>query len=137
MQRAFPVGFEREGAVSSTTTPQAGAVCSLDADGLSSRLIHIALLAQRYLRSDRQEGRTLHLSYAKEAGPELRSILELERQCCPFLVFDLKEEDAAIKLAILAPDTDGFRASLYDHFRGTAVSKPSRGCAGSGCGCAA
>lgn len=111
--------------------------CSLDTDSLSIRLARIALLAQRHLKPERQDGRTLHLSYAQEAGPELQRILELERQCCPSLVFDLSEEDGLIQLAILAPETDSFTASLYDHFRRAAASNPTRACAGSGCGCTA
>lgn len=111
--------------------------CSLDIDSLSIRLVRIALLAQRHLKSERQDGRTLHLSYAPEAGPELRRILELERQCCSLFVFDLNEEDGVIQLAIQAADTDSFTASLFDHFRGSAVSNPTRACAGSGCGCTA
>ena len=122
--------------ISATTTPAALA-CSLDTDSLSSRLARIALLAQRHLRAEHQDGRTLHLSYASEAGPELQSILALERQCCPFLVFDLKEHGAGIELSILAPSMDDFAASLYEHFRGNAVTTPTRVCAGSGCGCAA
>lgn len=111
--------------------------CSLDTDGLSTRLARIALLAQRHLRSEHQDGRALHLSYSAEAGPELRSILELERQCCPFLIFDLKEHGAGVELSVLAPDMDDFAASLYEHFRGHVVTTPTRACAGSGCGCAA
>lgn len=123
--------------MSSATTTRATIACSLDTDSLSSRLARIALLAQRHLRSEHQDGRTLYLSYASEAGPELRSILALERQCCPFLVFDLKEHGAGIELSILAPDMDDFAASLYEHFRGNAVTTSTRACTDSGCGCAA
>lgn len=114
------------------------AICSLDSEGLSGRLAGILLLAERHLQSERQVGRTLRLNYAKEAHAELRRILELERQCCPLLVFDLKEDGGGIQLSITAPsNSDAFTSSLYDHFRGVAVSAPAQSCAGSGCGCTA
>lgn len=123
--------------MSAAKTTTATLACSTDTDSLSSRLARIALLAQRPLQSERQDGRTLHLTYAQEAGPELRRILELGHQRCPFLVSVLKEEDGVIELAILAPDTDGLTATLYEHYRGVAPSHTTRACAGSGCGCVA
>lgn len=123
--------------MSSAIATAAPMACSLDLDSPSSRLARIALLAQRHLRSEHQVGRTLHLSYPIEAGSELRSILVLERQRCPSLVFDLKEHGGGIELSILAPNIDDFAASLYEHFRGNAVSTPTRACAGGGCGCTA
>lgn len=112
--------------------------CSLDNDYLTSRLGRIALLAERHLQSERQDGQTLRLQYTSAAAAELRSIVKLERQCCPFLVFELKEVHGAIELAITAPTDAGTSvATIYDHFRGTVSDRPARGCAGSGCGCAA
>lgn len=123
--------------MSPATTSQAGTACSLNKDSLSERLARIALLAQRHLLSERQEGETLHLTYAQEAGPELQRILELERQCCPFLVFELTEGGCVIQLAILAKNMDEFTTLLYEHFRGVAPSNTKRACAGRGCGCLA
>lgn len=119
-------------------TPQTPMVCSLDNDTLASRLGRIALAAKRHLQSERQDGQTLRLQYTSAAAAELRSIVELERQCCPFLVFDLKEAHGAIELAITAPTDAGTSvATIFDHFRGAISAQPTRSCAGSGCGCAA
>jgi hypothetical protein len=124
--------------VTPIATPQTSMACSLDNDKLSSRLGRIALLAKRHLQSERQDGQTLQLQYASAATDELRSIVELERQCCPFLVFDLKEAHGAIELAITAPTDAGTSvATIFDDFRGAIADQPTRSCAGSGCGCAA
>lgn len=124
--------------MTSFTTPQNPMACSLDNENLTRRLGRIALLAKRHLQSQRQDGQTLRLQYASAAAAELRSIVELERQYCPILVFDLKEESDAIELAVTAPtDANTSVATIHDKFRRAFSARPTRSCAVSGCGCAA
>ena len=121
-----------------TSTSNGLLQCTLDTDSLTARLAHISLLADRYLLSERQDGPTLRLRYAPKAAAQLRDIVAQESQCCPFLTFDLNEAAAHVELAITAPQASADSvALLYKHFRGAASAVPARGCAGSGCGCAA
>lgn len=120
------------------TTTVAPVACTLDSESFTARLRRIAKVAERHLLRQQQEGLTLRLHYASEAAAELNEFVALERQCCAFLAFQLKEEQGYVELAISAPPEAGASASvLYARFRGDAPSRPVRSCAGSGCGCTA
>ena len=130
-------GLDRRGPVM-TSASNGLLACTLNTDSLTARLARISLLAERYFLSERQDGPTLRLRYAPKAAAELRDIVAQESQCCPFLTFDLNEAAAHVELAITAPQASADSAALlHKHFRGAASLAPARGCAGSGCGCAA
>jgi hypothetical protein len=108
--------------------------CTLGAHELKSRFAEIGALAGRALLDHEQDGRTLRLRYALDAAAQLEQLVHEERQCCPFLQFDLRRAPAAIHLDITAPMEAGdFAPLLYAHFVGEALTL-ERGC-GSTCGC--
>jgi hypothetical protein len=108
--------------------------CTLGAYELKSRFAEIGALAGRSLLDHEQDGRTLHLRYALDAAAQLERLVDQERQCCPFLQFDLRKARDAIHLDITAPMEAGeFAPLLYAHFIGEAAVV-ERGC-GSSCGC--
>lgn len=114
---------------------QAPIACTLGAEDLKARLARIAQLAQQHLLAQRQDGATLHLMYAAEAAPELRSIVDLERECCTFLKFKLSERNKVVELTITAPTEAGeFAGVLFEHFSSSAVAASAPRCA-SACSC--
>ena len=121
-----------------TTNFEIVSACMLGCANISARLNRIALLADRYPRSERQDGCALRLTYETSASHELRTIVELECQCYPFLVLDLSEAAGHVQLASTTLPSGGeSSAVLYEHFRGAIPSLPARSCSGGGCGCAA
>jgi hypothetical protein len=46
----------------------------------------------------------LHLAYAPEAAAEVRKMVEQERICCAFLMFDLEHEPSAVRVTITVPE---------------------------------
>lgn len=108
---------------------QAPIACTLGADDLRARLERIAQLARHHLLAQRQEGATLHLLHAAAAASELRSIVDLERECCAFLAFELSERNKAVELTITAPTEAGeFAGLLFEHFSASAVAAAARRC---------
>ena len=82
--------------------------CTLAPGALEERATRFAALNRRSLRSIARGPGTLTLTYATEAGPELRQLVHLERECCAFLTFQLSRDgDDAIQLGVAAPDAEG------------------------------
>ena len=91
--------------------------CKLDLQSIGGRLGEIQRLTREHLRSHRVGGRTLCLRYGPEAAPEVARIAELERVCCAFLTFDVRETAEAVDLTITAPEQDGADAQwLFAQF---------------------
>lgn len=91
--------------------------CTLGADDLKARLDQIAKLARDHLLDQRRNGSVLHLRYAREAAPELKRIVALERDCCAFLKFELDERAKVVELTITAPTEAGdFAGVVFGHF---------------------
>lgn len=90
--------------------------CTLDVTDFKQRAASIRALASRYLRSSNREALKLHLTYAAKALPQLRNIVALEAECCPFLAFDIQEGEQ-IELTITAPASVASAADeLFAHF---------------------
>lgn len=103
--------------------------CTLSPAELPERLAWIRQVTTQSLLAHRLDGATLHLTYAREARPELERIVAGERQCCGFLHFDLRDAQGAVELTIEAPEEVGADARwLFDQF----LPKPL---AAKGCGC--
>jgi len=104
--------------------------CTLGPDDLKARLNRIAQLAQRHLIDQRRAGSALHLLYAREAAPELRSIVELEKECCAFLGFELVEHSKGLELTVTAPAEAGeFAGVLFEHFSTSAAEAVAKAAA--------
>jgi hypothetical protein len=77
--------------------------CTLGREDLAARLARIRQLTREHLRSHELQGTTLRLHYNAVASEELAQIVELERQCCAFLDFDLSTKGAEVELVVEGP----------------------------------
>lgn len=91
--------------------------CTLGAGDYKDRTAEIRDLARRALRNAKRTPLTLTLAYAPEAADEVRALMAKEQECCPFLIFGLKQTADAVELAIIAPPSAQEAAhALFDHF---------------------
>lgn len=112
-------------------TEQAPIVCTLGPTDMGPRLARIRKLTKQHLRSLRLEGSSLHLTYDGAAASEVEHIVELERECCAFLDFELSLGSDAVELTILGPEQPGSDAQwLFSQFlpESTSAVQPP-GCA--------
>ena len=79
--------------------------CSLTAGSLAERLAEWRAVKAEALISESAVGNTITARYAGREGviERLRALVAAEADCCPSLVFDLAEEDDAIRLAVTTP----------------------------------
>lgn len=91
--------------------------CSLDAGDFKTRTQGIRDLARRSLiRADR-DGLTISLTYGIEALHEVTDLVAKERECCPFLKFEVQQRILDITLKITAPAEAAEAADLlFAHF---------------------
>ena len=107
--------------------------CTLSAADMAPRLARIRQLTQSHLRAHFLQGSALRLSYAYEAAAELAAIVELERECCAFLTFQMTEGKDAVELLIVGPQKDGADTQwLFSQFLPEA--EPPAKSAACGCG---
>lgn len=91
--------------------------CTLGAGDFKDRTAEIRDLARRALRNAKRTPLTLTLTYAPEAVDDVRALMAKEQECCPFLIFGLKQTSDAVELAIIAPPSAQEAADvLFDHF---------------------
>ena len=107
--------------------------CTLPSPQMRERVAAIASLAQRGLLAHQQCGPSLYLRYSSTVAHELERLVAQERECCPFLDFELTHRVDAVHLIITAPAAAAeFASTLTSHFLGKPAQQ--RGCAPS-CGC--
>lgn len=105
------------GCGSRAATEEAPIACTLGAGDFKDRTAEIRDLARRELRNAKRTPLTLTLTYAPEAIDEVRALMAKEQECCPFLIFGLKQTADAVELAIIAPPSAQEAADvLFDHF---------------------
>lgn len=115
------------------TAADAPIACALPPADLQQRLAWIHDMTTRHLVRHRLEGRTLHLTYRAEAGPDLERLVAQERECCAFLHFALQKAPHAVDLTIVAPrGAQGGGQWLFEQF----LPLGQRQATGVGCGCA-
>lgn len=91
--------------------------CSLDAGDFKARTLSIRELAERSLVSARRTGLILSLTYARDAIDEVRDLMAMERECCPFLDFKLSDDADGVHVRITAPPEATEAAELlFAHF---------------------
>ena len=78
--------------------------CCLSAGEYQNRLAWIETLTRKALRSHARDDLVLRLVYAPEAAAEVRKMVEQERICCAFLMFDLEHETSAVRVTITVPE---------------------------------
>jgi hypothetical protein len=122
----------RRGKTTGCTAPQASCGCGAAADPKQAELPiactlalperqlqaeRIRSLARNGLRAARREPLKLHLTYALSAVDEVRDVVRMERSCCAFLDFDLRERRDGVHLTITAPERARDAAQmLFDHY---------------------
>lgn len=89
--------------------------CSLDAAGLGDRVDRWRALADRALITAERTDEGAIQRYRNQAGveAELRDLIALEAECCPFLDFELAERDGEVELAIAGPPDAGEMLDVF------------------------
>lgn len=99
--------------------------CTLPAGALEQRTARIAALNRSALRSLARGPRTATLTYFATSEGELCDLVELERECCASLTFQLHQRTGdSITLTVAAPDIDGADQLLAPFLTGTNVATP-------------
>lgn len=83
--------------------------CNLSAADYQDRVAWIADLNATALRGYRRDGRRVVITYDASAAQRVNEFVRRERQCCPFLEFDIDRRDHEVVLTIEAP------AEVADH----------------------
>src|SRR5919106_1609018 len=99
-----------------TTVSEPDATCSLSPDALSERRGAWRSLTAQALDRRVEPGRVLS-TYPKapEIARSLARLVEAEKDCCPFLEFDVRESDSTIEVELRYPPEFGASlASLLD-----------------------
>jgi hypothetical protein len=79
--------------------------CHLDAGNYQKRTRRFADLNRQFLLGTGWLELGLELTYSPSATAELRELVRLEEECCPFLRFQLEPEQSLIKLSITVPES--------------------------------
>lgn len=112
--------------------------CTLSSDALQQRLQWIRRVAAENLIGHRLAGNALHLTYRREAKPELEKIVLVEKQCCAYLRFSIRDLSDGVELEIQAPESAGHDTlSLFEHFLPSArqvAAQKACGCPRGACG---
>jgi len=101
----------------STKRDEAPIACTLETGDFKERTASIRDLARRSLRHASRAPLTLTLTYAAEALDEVQDLVAMERRCCAFLDFDLRNDGRSVVLIITAPESARDAADIiFDHF---------------------
>jgi hypothetical protein len=92
------------GTVKSEDKPAAIA-CSLDTADYQQRLQRFANLNREFLLESHPVESGLELIYSLEAAAEVRDLVRLEQECCPFLRLRLEQGESSLKLSIALPES--------------------------------
>jgi hypothetical protein len=88
-------------------TTNTAIACSLEPTAFGKRLNWISALNREHLRSVDRDRYALRLTYARVALPQVRELVDRERECCAFLEFDVTEAAEFVWLRIRAPHAEG------------------------------
>jgi hypothetical protein len=78
--------------------------CCLSTSEYQSRIAWIKTLTHQFLREHSRDDLVLRLFYAPEAAAEVGRMVEQERTCCAFLVFEMDHRPDAVCVTITAPE---------------------------------
>lgn len=78
--------------------------CTLGGAAFADRVAWISALNRTALRSHSREDRTLRLTYAPTAAPQVHQLVAQERECCAFLRFQIDETPSGVHLRMEAPE---------------------------------
>jgi hypothetical protein len=113
---------ERELTMGANDTP--ALACTLELQEIAPRLERLRRLAATSLQSHELVGNVLHLAYRPNAWSEVKAVVELERDCCRFLDFQVNEGPSTVNVTITAPEGLGSAAKwLFAQFMPAADGK--------------
>jgi hypothetical protein len=78
--------------------------CHLNEGDYQQRARRFADLNREFLMKSHRLELGLELTYSLSATAELRELVRLEEECCPFLRFQLEPAHSSIKLSIAVPE---------------------------------
>jgi hypothetical protein len=81
--------------------------CTLTGASLEERAAWLRRLGEAALVDGARHGERLELRFQPEAEPDVRQLIRAERECCPFLVFEVEPGDAEIRVGISGPAEAG------------------------------
>ena len=94
--------------------------CTLTGGNFKARMAWINALTRECLPSHERHDLTLDLRYAPGARDRVGEMVRKERECCPFLNFDLRDDKDEVRLTITAPEEAREAAAmLFDQFIST------------------
>ena len=79
-----------------------GSACTLPEEGLTARMGLWRALAEHALSRTAEPGRILS-SYPHAVSGELRTLIEAEAECCPFLSFEIRERGDILDVELRYP----------------------------------
>jgi hypothetical protein len=99
--------------------PRPELACTLGPAEFRQRLVRIRLLTRTALRERTRDGLQLRLGYDSAAAAEVRELVALERACCGFLDFQLREQGDRLLVTITAPaEAADSVAEIFSEFAG-------------------
>lgn len=100
--------------------------CTLTQVDFEARIARFRDLAARSLRTAHREPFSLHLIYAPEAAQEVRDLVRQEQGCCPFLHFDVWENERGVSVTITATrEAQNSADTLFAHFASGSAAVPA------------
>jgi hypothetical protein len=78
--------------------------CMLSAADRKDRVAWIHELNAAALRDYRRDGSRIELAYHPSAAARVRELVDREKECCPFLGFNVRDEKEVFILVIEAPE---------------------------------
>ncbi len=103
--------------------------CTLGAADFKARLASIADLNRDALRGHESSDLTLVLHYDRLAAARVQVMVQRERECCPFLDFEISEDVDSVSVRIKAPERARIAAeTLFEQFVALRAATPPCGC---------
>ena len=85
--------------------PTAEPVCLLSRDQAARRKVNVLdLLEESVAEEPRRDGIEYRFAAKPEIWQRVRTFIDEEGECCPFLAFEALEEDDAIVLRLIRPE---------------------------------
>lgn len=101
--------------------------CMLAGQDLKQRLAWIADLNRKSLKTADRADLQLILTYDRRALTEVEKMVDQERACCPFLLFNIQSDRKSVTLRIVAPEAA--REAADGVFRPFTSDAQGSGCA--------
>ena len=104
--------------------PTSPIACALEGEALENRVRAWAAVGERALVRRGRDGERAVLRYRRERGveDELRRLVRLEGECCPFLTFGLAPDGTELVLTVSGPAAAG---PLVEAFLGAPLAGAS------------